>query len=195
MMTDYFLNYKEQLNKALESVDQKQLNSILDALVIQSLAMNTVWVCGNGGSAAISEHLVCDHLKGVTCDTNLAPKICSLTSETPLVTAIANDIGYDYIFSKQIEWKARTNDILIAISSSGNSPNILNAVDKAKEKGMVTIGFVGFDGGQLLKKVNLFLHVKSNNYGIVEDCHQILIHMLAQTMRIKFSNSPKSLKL
>jgi phosphoheptose isomerase len=102
-----------------------------------------------------------------------------------IITAIGNDIGYASIFSKQLEFSAADNDdILVVVSSSGNSPNIINALDVANDRGMVTIALVGFDGGAAGQKADVVVHVNSSNYGIVEDCHQIIMHSWAQALRI-----------
>ena len=98
----------------------------------------------------------------------------------PLYSAIANDIGFEAVFSHQIALTGRAGDVLVAISSSGNSPNILAGVDAAKEAGMVTIGLSGFSGGKLRASADIVLHVDIDNYGIVEDAHQALCHVLAQ---------------
>jgi phosphoheptose isomerase len=102
-----------------------------------------------------------------------------------VITAIGNDLGYDKIFSKQLEFSsADDSDILVVVSSSGNSPNILNALDIANDRGMVSIALVGFDGGAAARKADVVVHVNSDNYGIVEDCHQIIMHSWAQCLRI-----------
>jgi phosphoheptose isomerase len=112
-----------------------------------------------------------------------------------LITAIANDFKYEDVFSKQIEMFAKPQDVLVAVSSSGNSPNIINAINTAKQLGMNTIALVGFDGGEVSKLSDIVLHIKSNNYGVVEDCHQSLMHILAQHLRVSNSTSDASLKL
>lgn len=185
---NYFNFYREKLNAALESVDLSELNNVYDILEKYAQEGAPVLVCGNGGSAAISEHLSCDHTKGIACDTHLNPFVISLPSNISLTTAIANDIGYDEIFSKQIEWFSGKAALLV-ISSSGNSPNIVKALKTARWKNMPTIAMVGFDGGVVLKEklADHIIHVDCNNYGVVEDCHQIVMHSLAQRMRISHS--------
>ena len=175
-------NYANRVNAGLESVDKEQLQKVLETLEIAYKKRLPVFVCGNGGSLTMSDHFYCDHAKGTHYDAHLRPKIEPLTSGS-ILTAIANDIGYEDVFSFQLSMKGSAGDILVAISASGNSPNIVNAIKKAKELNMDTIAFVGFDGGEAAKLSDIVLHVKEDNYGIIEDCHQCLMHILAQHIR------------
>lgn len=198
MTTPYYTldSYAAELSRALSTVDLKELD--LATRKIYATKGN-IYVCGNGGSAAIAEHLTCDCMKGVAMETDLGQwlNITSLASNFPLISAIANDIGYNEIFSKQIEWQVKDGaaDVLIAISSSGNSPNILNAISKAEEKGMETIAIVGFDGGDAKQLANIVIHIDSDNYGIIEDASQAIMHFMAQLMRRWASNKdPRDIK-
>ena len=175
-------NYANRLNAGLESVNKEQLQKVLELLEHAYKKRIPVFVCGNGGSLTMSDHFHCDHAKGTHYDALLRPKIEPLTSGS-ILTAIANDIGYEDVFSFQLSMKGSAGDILVAISASGNSPNIINAIKKAKELNMETIAFVGFDGGKAAYLADYVLHVDENNYGIIEDCHQALMHILAQHIR------------
>ena len=175
-------NYANRLNAGLESVNKEQLQKVLELLEHAYKKRIPVFVCGNGGSLTMSDHFHCDHAKGTHYDALLRPKIEPLTSGS-ILTAIANDIGYEDVFSFQLSMKGSAGDILVAISASGNSPNIVNAIKKAKELNMETIAFVGFDGGKAAYLADYVLHVDENNYGIIEDCHQALMHILAQHIR------------
>jgi D-sedoheptulose 7-phosphate isomerase len=193
---NYYNEYKKMLNDALDSVDQQSIEGFEYQLAFMARYGYPILVCGNGGSAAITEHMSCDHTKGVALDTNLLPFIIPLQSNVSLCTAIANDIGYEYIFSKQIEWFQTDKPFgVLIISSSGNSPNVINALIAAKNRGAVTMSMVGFDGGLAAKISSVCIHVKSNNYGIVEDSHQIIMHSMAQSIRIKHTTNKGSLKL
>lgn len=194
-MKEDFENYREMLNEALATVDTDWLEMMKNELFRIYDRNNKLFVCGNGGSATISEHFSCDHSKGICFDTRIKPFVISLSSNVSLTTAIANDIGYEEVFSKQIEWFGTWNDGLLVISSSGNSPNIVNALKAANKNNISTMAMVGFDGGQAKELASVCVHVKSNNYGIVEDCHQILMHSLAQSIRKKYAIEPKNLKL
>lgn len=143
-----------------------------------------IYSCGNGGSAAIANHLVCDCLKGVRAGTSLKPKVNSLSATIELITAICNDIGVEDMFSFQLESLATAGDVLIAISSSGSSPNIVKALHWAKANGMGTIAMTGFGGGDAAKIADVSLHIAVDNYGVVEDIHQSLMHILAQYLRV-----------
>lgn len=186
---DYFNVYRDQIEKALAGIRRDPYESVFETLKTAGDIKRRVFVCGNGGSASISEHFSCDHSKGVHTDTKyLRPDIVSLSSNMATITAIGNDIGFDSIFSKQIEFaNGYEEDILIAISASGNSPNIIRALETANEKRMLTIALVGFDGGRAKDLADIVVHVNSDNYGVVEDCHQIIMHSWAQALRIKGS--------
>jgi phosphoheptose isomerase len=176
--------YAQDLANGLRSVDPLALDRAATLLIITMLAKGTIFVCGNGGSAAISDHFLCDHSKGIYNDTKFFPKIVSLPSNMSLLTAIGNDISYDSVFSYQLDMFADPGDVLVVISSSGNSPNILSALRTAKASNMKTIALVGFDGGEAKDLADIVLHVPVNNYGIVEDAHQAIMHVIAQHIRI-----------
>ena len=135
---------------------------------------------GNGGSAAIADHLCCDLVKGTHVDGHPTIEVGSLTSNVALYSAIANDFGFENVFSTQIKFLGKEGDVLIAISSSGNSANIIQAVESAHALGMTSIGLSGFKGGPLKENAHIPLHVDAQNYGIVEDAHQSMMHILAQ---------------
>lgn len=172
----------------LVGVDAKALDAVSEVLVESFSTGRNIFVCGNGGSAAIADHFCCDHSKGVYADTGFLPQIQPLTGNISTLTAIANDMGYDKVFSHQIHMKGTTGDVLIAISSSGNSPNIIDALNRAKLKKMTTIALVGFDGGAAKNIADHVIHVNCNNYGVVEDSHQALMHIMAQSIRLAHLN-------
>ena len=177
------------LSEALDGIDKNSIHEMEMQLTHMAKGGYPILVCGNGGSAAITEHMSCDHTKGICLDTNLNPYIIPLQSNVSLCSAIANDIGYDYVFSKQVEWfNSKVPFGLFVVSSSGNSPNIVNALLEAKKRNIVTMSMVGFDGGKVKDLSQFCIHVKSNNYGIVEDAHQILMHSMAQSIRMNNTN-------
>ncbi len=181
--------YQDMINAGLDSVDPIALNHVRN--VIFSAAHNNwpILVMGNGGSAAIGDHWSCDYSKGISEDTKYKINVRNLGSNMSIMTAIANDIGYDQVFSKQIEW-CKEEALVLAISSSGSSPNIVNGLRKANEMEFPTIALVGFDGGEVLRRdmADFIIHVNSNNYGVVEDCHQIIMHSMAQNIRTQYKN-------
>ena len=194
METDFY-NYRKMIDEALGTVDINWLSFMKQEMFRLAKFGYPLLVCGNGGSAAIAEHLSCDHTKGICTDTNLSPFVIPLGSNVSLTTAIANDIGYDEIFSKQIEWFGRSDAGLLVISSSGNSANVINALRAAKKQNMTTMALVGFDGGLAKELAQICVHVNFNNYGVVEDCHQIIMHSIAQHIRTNHAIDAKSLNL
>ncbi|SIO59014.1 D-sedoheptulose 7-phosphate isomerase [Burkholderia sp. GAS332] len=186
---DYFAG----IAKATASVDRTEITRAA-ALLKDVIERNgTVFACGNGGSAAISNHLTCDCLKGIRNGTTVKPNVYSLASTVELITAIANDFAYDQIFSFQLESHGKEGDLLIAISSSGSSPNILEALRRARELGMKSIAMTGFSGGEAAQLADVNLWVKADNYGIVEDVHQSLMHILAQHARQQYMKDRSSI--
>ena len=172
--------YANALSKALLSIDCHQLDLAIAEIESVRMRHARLWVAGNGGSAAIADHLLCDWVKGTFTPSQKPIHVHSLVSDTALLTACANDFGYDASFSRQIEMQAQPGDVLICISSSGNSANILAALRQASSMGLKTIALTGFSGGEAVKLADISLHVAVHNYGIVEDCHQILMHNIAQ---------------
>ena len=187
-INDYLSDYAERLTNGLRSVSNVQL-LMAEAKILETIQnRGTIYVCGNGGSAAISDHFLCDHSKCIHADTDMRPKIVSLPSSISTITAIANDISYDEIFSHQLKMFADPTDLLIVISASGNSQNIIKALEQADKMGLSTIAFVGFEGGEASGLADILLHVDEKNYGIVEDAHQALMHILAQRIRLTHLN-------
>lgn len=189
----YSEEYFQLHSDSIKTMDKECIASAGELLVKVVGNGKRIFSCGNGGSAAISNHLVCDCIKNVRTSTSVKPKAFSLSGSSELITAIANDSSFDEVFSYQLESLAEEGDVLIAISSSGASPNIINAIKKAKEKGLATIAMTGFDGGPASKLADISLHVPAHNYGVVEDIHQSLMHILAQFMRVTHFNRSSEL--
>ena len=139
--------------------------------------------CGNGGSAAIANHVQCDHVKNVRATTDLTPRVLSLSTNVELLTAIANDMGYENVFSYQLQSQSGPGDVLMAVSSSGRSPNIVQALTWARDHGLRTIAITGFDGRPARDLAEVSVHVDCTNYGVIEDLHQAIMHALAQYIR------------
>lgn len=196
MINHYLRTY---LAEIVNSVLLSDLDALYGTVFATALNSYPILVFGNGGSAAIAEHLSCDWTKGVAQDVQYNyPQVHSLVSNQSLMTAIANDYGYDQVFSKQIEYTSYKNALAIAISSSGNSANIVAGLKMASLKGYVCAALVGFDGGRIVAEslaAGLTVHVKSHNYGVVEDSHQIIMHSIAQQLRLQQSNEPSKIRL
>jgi phosphoheptose isomerase len=179
----YFGAYAEETARAASSVEPASLDRAAAILLGAYTRGAGVFSCGNGGSAAIANHLQCDHVKGVRTATDLAPRVVSLSASIELITAIANDMAYEDVFVYQLQSQSGPGDVLMAISSSGRSPNIVRALTWARDHGLETIALTGFDGGQARAVAEVAIHVDSTNYGIVEDLHQAIMHALAQYIR------------
>ncbi len=182
-IAEYFDGYAGEMTRALATVSRTALDSA-QRLVLECLERDgTIIVCGNGGSAAIANHLVCDFGKGMRGDTKLRPRVRSLSSGPEILTAIGNDMSYADTFSHQLDGLGRAGDLLITVSSSGDSENIVRAVQWAKANKVACIAMTGFGGGRSAGLADVSLHVASENYGVVEDLHQSLMHVLAQFIR------------
>src|SRR6266446_317119 len=179
----YFDTYADEIAQAAKSADGAALDRAAAILLDAYAGGRRVFSCGNGGSAAIANHLQCDHIKNVRACTDLAPRVQSLCANVELLTAIANDIAYDNIFAYQLQSLSEPGDVLIAVSSSGRSPNIVCALAWARDNGLRTIALTGFAGGDARRLADVSIHVEAANYGIVEDLHQAIMHALAQFIR------------
>jgi phosphoheptose isomerase len=135
-------------------------------------------------------------MKGINQDTDMTASAISLASNGPLVTAIANDIGYEHIFDRQLVYhRPMFGDVVLAISASGNSKNILNGLYRARKLGIHTIALTGFTGGEAARIADISVHVPSSNYGVVEDCHMMILHAISQRIRYRDATDRESLKL
>jgi D-sedoheptulose 7-phosphate isomerase len=162
------------------------ITQIAKALAMVETAMRegrTVFIAGNGGSAATASHMANDLLKTVAKKHGRSVRVIALSDNVPLLTAIANDEDFLEVFSSQLRPLARVGDLLIVISGSGNSPNILRALAVAKEMGVRSIGFLGMDGGKACKAVDVDIVVPSDDYGPIEDAHIVLNHLITEYLR------------
>lgn len=182
---DFMRRYHEASEMAWQSVDEASFAAACDLLASAYRKDRTVFVCGNGGSTAIANHMVCDHGKLIATGTRLKPRIVSLSHANEMITAIANDIGFEEVFARQLDLLARDGDVLVTISGSGTSPNILRALAKARAIGMRTLAMTAFTGGESRQTADVSLHVETENYGIAEDIHQSLMQMIAQFIRLQ----------
>jgi len=167
-------NYIKELKLVLNQINLKDLESLSDFLIFSR--DNRIFICGNGGSACTSQHIAEDFIK--MCGLN----VTCLSDNVGAITAYANDISYEDIFSKQLEVMGKTGDILIVISGSGNSKNILKAIDVANMIKMNVVAIVGMDGGEIIKKrLDELIHIKTDMQHF-EDCSLIIGHILAINM-------------
>jgi phosphoheptose isomerase len=179
----FFGAYAEEAGRAGRTVEPDALDRAAEILLDAYTRGAGVFSCGNGGSAAVANHMQCDHVKNVRTTTDLLPRVVSLSSNVELLTAVSNDLGYENVFVYQLQSQARPGDVLIAVSSSGRSANIVRVLTWAHEHGLRTIALTGFDGGAARTLAEAAIHVDCTNYGIVEDWHQAIMHALAQYIR------------
>ena len=182
----FFESYFSVLNNFLQNKNLNKLINISNEIYRKIINKKKIFICGNGGSGSIADHFLCDFMKGVSSDTYFKPKIISLNSNPSLLSAIANDLGYDKIFEFQLDNLAKAGDLIVLLSCSGNSKNIIRVIKLAKKKKVKIIGFTGFQGGYLKKNSDINFHVNISNYGIVEDIFQITMHCMSQFIRQKY---------
>jgi phosphoheptose isomerase len=179
----YFSHYAEETVRSASSVEPAAVTRAAAILLDAYTRGATVFSCGNGGSASIANHLQCDHTKNVGKSTDLQPRVMSLSGNVEVLTAIANDHAYADIFAHQLQSQSRPGDVLVAVSSSGRSPNIVTALRWARDHGLRTVALTGFDGGEARTLADVCVHVDGTNYGVIEDLHQAIMHALAQYIR------------
>ena len=174
--------YFTGLKAVMDRVDIGQVAAFVGELERAYQEDRQVFIVGNGGSAATASHMACDLAKTVLGKkpdrTKRRFRVMSLTDNVPLITAIANDLGYEHVFTEQLVLFARPGDLLVVITGSGNSPNVVNAVRRAQEMGLRTTGLLGFDGGEVLPLLDTPLLIPDFNYGFVEDLHMVLYHLV-----------------
>ena len=184
-MTDYTAKLKEYRDleiKVMESLDLDSVNEVMNILEDARLSGKHIFICGNGGSAATASHYCGDFNKGV-CEF-IEPKYMfeCLNDNIPTMMAVANDRGYDEVFRYPLKCKMKAGDVFIGISGSGNSKNVVNAMEYAKSIGGTTIAIVGYAGGELKKMADSCIHVKIDDMQISEDIHMMLDHMMMHVL-------------
>jgi D-sedoheptulose 7-phosphate isomerase len=170
--------------KLLDRIDLIALEQVVRRLQLARDKGATVYIAGNGGSAATASHWANDLGKAAKVNGNPPMRVMSLSDNVSWLTALANDEGYERVFAGQLENFAQPGDVLIVISASGNSPNLVKAVELAQSRGVVTIGVLGFDGGVLKDKVDecLWIPTEKGVYGLVESAHALICHILTDCL-------------
>jgi D-sedoheptulose 7-phosphate isomerase len=181
-------DYWDEVADVAAAIDFTDLERAAVMLLTCQARGRVVFVIGNGGSAATASHFACDLSKGTRRDGPPTFHVVSLTDNVPLLTAWANDSGYDRVFSEQLTALARPGDLLVAISASGNSPNVVAAVDAARSCGMSVVSLSGRSGGRLAHLVDVLVNVPSDTIEVVEDAHLIVAHSLCVAVRERLAS-------
>jgi D-sedoheptulose 7-phosphate isomerase len=179
--------YKEKLDLAWNSIDQHQIERLEKDLLSTLKKGKSVFICGNGGSATNANHLANDLLYGINPD-GKGIKVHSLCANSSINTCLANDTGYENIFCKQLSTLGAKEDLLIALSGSGNSQNIVNALKEARKIGIKTCAMLGFDGGECIKLADTVIHFQIDDMQISEDFQMIIGHILMKLIKIRISS-------
>lgn len=172
------LRYKTELHNALDSIDLEKVSQAIDILREARDHGRRIFTCGNGGSASTASHFATDLVKGASFGRDSRFRILALTDSMSTLTAYSNDVSYDCVFVEQLKNFAEPGDVVIAISGSGNSPNVLRAIEYANSAGCKTIGLTGRNGGKLGELVELNIQVAHPHMGRIEDAHVIVMHMI-----------------
>jgi len=170
--------YKADVLQAIETIDLEKVGQAIEILVQARDQDRRVFVCGNGGSASTASHFVCDMVKRASFRRDKRFRIMALTDSLPTITAYANDVSYDCVFVEQLKNFAEPGDVVMAISGSGNSPNVLQAIEYANSIGCRTIALSGRNGGKLGPMAQLNLQASHPHMGRIEDVHMIVMHMI-----------------
>lgn len=180
---EHIQNYITGLHQTIDQLPKHLIADVIGVLQHARMRGAQVFIMGNGGSASTASHFVCDLAKNTRKEGLPHFRAIGLTDNMPIFSAYANDEGYENVFSQQLANLIRPGDVIIGISASGNSQNVLNAMEEAHKHNVTTIGFTGFDGGLLGQMVNINIHVKSNIIEHVEDIHLMLEHMIVKAIK------------
>jgi D-sedoheptulose 7-phosphate isomerase len=170
--------YRSELLKTIEAIDLERVEQALEWFREARTQGRQIFVCGNGGSAATASHFVTDMVKGASYDRPVRFRILALTESVPTITAYANDVDFEAIFVEQLKNFAQPGDLVMGISGSGNSPNVLRAIEYANSIGCRTLALTGRDGGKLGRMAQLNIQVAEPHMGRIEDAHLVVCHMI-----------------
>ena len=182
---DLLSSHVKSLSGLMSALDLEAVEQVAELLDQKCREGSTVYCVGNGGSAATASHIAADLSWGRRMGDEQRPRAISLVANAPIMTALANDVGYSDVFAEQLKGLFRVGDVVIAISASGNSENVLRAVDFANRHGGSSVGLVGFDGGKLKDACHISVHVPTplGAYELVEDVHHAVCHMMANYLK------------
>jgi D-sedoheptulose 7-phosphate isomerase len=188
----YIKSYISTLQQTMDQLPLQLISDVIGVLQHARMQGNQILIMGNGGSASTASHFVCDLAKNTRRKGLPHFRVIGLTDNMALFSAYANDEGYENIFSQQLENLIKPGDIVIGISASGNSKNVINAIEEAQKHNVTTIGFTGFDGGRLGQIVNINIHVQSNVIEHVEDIHLMLEHIIIKVIKEEVQSVAKT---
>lgn len=177
--------YLDRLRVAIDALPTDKLTQLGELLYNAYRNEKQVFTVGNGGSASTASHIAADLAKNTIGANMRRFRITSLNDNTAILTALANDLGYEHVFSEQLQNLIRPGDLLIAVSASGNSPNIVRAIEYAQAQCAEVVGILGFDGGTAAKLADVAIVVPSDHYGVVEDIHLVINHILVDYFKTK----------
>jgi D-sedoheptulose 7-phosphate isomerase len=176
-------SYIEELQQTMNQLSKERIEQVIQLLVEARMSRRQVFIMGNGGSASTASHFVCDLAKNTRKSELPNYRVIGLTDNMAIFSALANDEGYESVFAQQLVSFVQPGDVVIGISASGNSPNVLNAMEVANMMGATTVGFTGFNGGRLSSLVDYEIHVASNCIEHVEDIHLMLEHLIVKAIK------------
>jgi D-sedoheptulose 7-phosphate isomerase len=171
--------YRQNLCETLGKIDLDKVRQAIDWLTEARRQGRTIYTCGNGGSASTASHFVCDLLKGASYQRTDRWRAIALVDQMPTISAYSNDVDYACVFEEQLKNFATAGDVVLAISGSGNSTNVVKAVEYARSVGARTLSLTGRDGGKLARAVDLNILVPVQHMGVIEDTHLVICHMMA----------------
>ena len=175
-------NYFDLLKQSVDDLDRNAIISFVDLLLKARKNGNNIYIMGNGGSASTASHFTCDFNKGLSYKKDIRFKMICLNDNIATMLAYSNDLGYENVFVEQLKNFLKKDDVVIGISGSGNSENVLKAIEYANSTNAKTVGITGFDGGKLKNIVDISIHTNINNMQVAEDVHMTICHMLYSVM-------------
>ncbi|HMD71486.1 MAG TPA: SIS domain-containing protein [Bryobacteraceae bacterium] len=178
MTTNFPVVYKAEVLKAIETVDLKKVAEAIRVFTEARAEGRQIFTCGNGGSAATASHFAMEMVKGASYGRPKRFRIMALTDSGPTIMAYSNDVGYECVFVEQLKNFARPGDVVVGFSGSGNSPNVVRALEYGNSIGCLTIALTGRDGGKMGPLAQLHIHVAHPHMGRIEDVHMMVMHMI-----------------
>lgn len=190
---EHFSSYFEKVTETLGKVDIKPINKFIDKIYECYNKGNTVYIFGNGGSAATASHVAGDFMKGISYGLEKRFKVVCLNDNIPAITSISNDLTYDEVFYEQLKTYLTKDDVVVGISGSGNSVNVIKALNYAKELGSTIAGFCGYKGGKLRELTDILIYAPVSDMEITEDIHIIIFHAIKQLLNKKLKGKKYSM--